>query len=105
MNASLELAASSSSRQAGKISMDGTRSTLGLHVAPMGSGAMFEWRDVQDSDRKGLTIWSISPQDTKNFGSSNSALMINYRVEDLEALLKAPEAEGVEIDPHREDGD
>jgi predicted enzyme related to lactoylglutathione lyase len=66
---------------------------------------MFEWRDVQDSDRKGLTIWSIFPQDTKNFGSSNSALMINYRVDDLEALLKALEAEGVEIDPHREDGE
>ena len=31
--------------------------------------------------------------------------MINYRVEDLNALLVALKAEGVEIDPHREDGD
>jgi predicted enzyme related to lactoylglutathione lyase len=78
---------------------------LGITRGPDGSGAMFEWRDAQDSDRKGLTIWSIFPQDTKYFGSSNSALMINYRVDDLDPLLKALEAEGVEIDPHREDGE
>jgi predicted enzyme related to lactoylglutathione lyase len=78
---------------------------LGITRGPDGSGAMFEWRDAQDVDKKGLTIWSIFPRDTKYFGSSNSALMINYRVDDLDALLKALEAEGVEIDPHREDAD
>jgi predicted enzyme related to lactoylglutathione lyase len=31
--------------------------------------------------------------------------MINYLVEDLDALLAALKAEGVEIDPHREDYD
>jgi predicted enzyme related to lactoylglutathione lyase len=76
---------------------------LGITRSPDGSGVMFEWRDAQDSDKKGLTIWSIFPRNTKYFGSSNSALMINYRVDDMDALLKALEAEGVEIDPHRED--
>jgi predicted enzyme related to lactoylglutathione lyase len=31
--------------------------------------------------------------------------MINYRVDDLDALLRALKEEGVEIDPHREDYD
>ena len=61
---------------------------LGITRGPDGSGAMFEWRDAQNVDKKGLTIWSIFPRDTKYFGSSNSALMINYRVDDLNALLK-----------------
>jgi catechol 2,3-dioxygenase-like lactoylglutathione lyase family enzyme len=59
----------------------------------------------EDVDKKGLTIWSIFPRDTKYLGSSNSALMINYRVDDLDALLKALETEGVQIDPHREDAE
>jgi catechol 2,3-dioxygenase-like lactoylglutathione lyase family enzyme len=75
----------------------------GITRAPDGSGAMFESRDAQDIDKKGMTIWSIFPRDTKYFGSSNSALMINYRVDDLDALLKLLQEEGVEIDPHRED--
>ena len=31
--------------------------------------------------------------------------MINYRVDDLDALLQALKEEGVQIDPHREDSD
>jgi predicted enzyme related to lactoylglutathione lyase len=31
--------------------------------------------------------------------------MINYRVHDLDALLVVLKEEGVQIDPHREDGD
>ncbi len=76
---------------------------LGITRAPDGSGAMFEWRDVQDVEQKGLTIWSVFPRDTNSFGSSNAAFMINYRVDDLDALLKILQEEGVEIDPHRED--
>jgi len=76
---------------------------LGITRAPDGSGAMFEWRDAQDVEQKGMTIWSIFPRDTKYLGSSNSAFMINYRVDDLDALLKTLQKEGVDIDPHRED--
>jgi uncharacterized glyoxalase superfamily protein PhnB len=31
--------------------------------------------------------------------------MINYRVDDLDALIRALKEEGVEMDPHREDYD
>ena len=52
-----------------------------------------------------MTVWSIFPRDTKYFDPSASPFMINYRVDDLDALLVALQEEGVKIDPHREDCD
>jgi len=56
-------------------------------------------------DEDGLIVWSIFPADTKYFEPSQSSLMINYRVENLDALLDALTAEGVQVDPKREDFD
>ena len=78
---------------------------LGIHPAPDGTGAAFEWRDAEDADKKGMTVWSIFPRTTKYFEPSSSPFMINYRVDDLDALLEALKKEGVQIDPHREDYD
>ena len=77
---------------------------LGIQRAPDGSGVSFPWVGVEsESTSPGITIWSPFPHDTKYFGAGPQTCMINYRVADLGALLKALEAEGVEIDPHRED--
>src|ERR1700690_2405315 len=78
---------------------------LGIHPAPDGTGAAFEWRDAEDAGIKGMTVWSIFPRNTKYFEPSNSTFMINYRVDDLDALLEALKKEGVQVDPHREDYD
>jgi predicted enzyme related to lactoylglutathione lyase len=56
-------------------------------------------------DEDGLIVWSIFPADTKYFEPSQSPLMINYRVENLDALLAALTAEGVQVDPKREEHD
>jgi len=53
----------------------------------------------------GFTVWSIFPKQSEYFAPSVSSMMINYRVEDLDALLDTLRAEGVEIDPKREDYD
>lgn len=45
----------------------------------------------------GYTIWSAFKEDTKYFDPSNKQLMINYRVENLEELLKVLKEEGVTI--------
>jgi catechol 2,3-dioxygenase-like lactoylglutathione lyase family enzyme len=68
-----------------------------------GQGVMFHWRDAERPERKGLTVWAAFPKDTKYFGASQAPFMVNYRVENLDELLEALRAEGVEIDPHRED--
>ena len=75
---------------------------LGIKSEP-GSGAMFEWREADDSSKKAMTVWSIFPAATKYFDPSRSPFMLNYRVDDLDGLLKMLAAEGVEIDPKRED--
>jgi len=78
---------------------------LGLKPDP-GTGAVtLPWREADDPEREGMTVWSVFKEDTKYFEPSRSPFMINYRVDDLDALLEALRAEGVEIDPKREDYD
>jgi predicted enzyme related to lactoylglutathione lyase len=64
---------------------------------------MFHWRRADDPKQETVTVWSVFPQDTKYFAPSGAPFMINYQVEDLDAVLKALHAEGVTIDPKRED--
>ena len=54
-------------------------------------------------DQTGLTVWAAFPADTSYFGPGPASFMLNYRVEDLDALLKLLAAEGVWIDPKREE--
>ena len=78
---------------------------LGITREPHGQGSAFHWRNVDDPEQKSLTAWSIFPKDTKYFGASGADCMINYLVENLDELLATLKAEGVEVDPHREDYD
>ena len=52
-----------------------------------------------------MTAWSPFPVDTRYFDPSNQDFMINYRVDDLDELLKELKKEGVEIvgDPESTD--
>ncbi len=59
-------------------------------------GATLKWRDFDDPTRIGTTAWSPMKADTPYFAPSTSEFMVNYRVDDLEALLMALKAEGVE---------
>ena len=65
----------------------------------------FPWRGDPDTEEKGMTTWSVFDRNSKYFDPSRASFMINYRVDDLDALLEALRAEGVEIDPKREDAD
>lgn len=58
-------------------------------------GATFDWRKPDGT--KGYTAWSTFKEDTTYFQPSEKELMINYRVEDLEALLKVLKEEGVTV--------
>jgi predicted enzyme related to lactoylglutathione lyase len=67
---------------------------LGIDVQSWG-GAAFEWADADGNAYKGTTAWSVG--DGSYFAPSTSPFMVNYRVEDLKALLVALAEEGVEI--------
>jgi predicted enzyme related to lactoylglutathione lyase len=60
-------------------------------------GANFEWRQAEDPSKKGSTQWSPFAETTKYFEPSAKDFMINYRVENLEVLVKQLKAEGVTI--------
>lgn len=51
-------------------------------------GAVFEWYQGADTTKKGSTIWSPFAENTKYFEPSTKDFMINYRVENLEALVE-----------------
>lgn len=60
-------------------------------------GATFEWKDADDSTKKGSTTWSPFAESTKYFEPSSKDFMINYRVENLEALVEELKKEGVTV--------
>ncbi|UPT70363.1 MAG: VOC family protein [Flavobacterium sp. JAD_PAG50586_2] len=68
---------------------------LGFETTPYGTS--FEWMDKDNPDKKGLTQWNAFPENTKYFEPSEKEFMINYRVENLEALIEQLKAEGVTI--------
>ena len=68
---------------------------LGLSANPY--GATFEWYEDGDNTRKGQTQWTPFPESTKYFEPSSRDFMINYRVENLEALVEELKKEGVTI--------
>jgi catechol 2,3-dioxygenase-like lactoylglutathione lyase family enzyme len=70
---------------------------LGMKLEPWG-GAILKWPDDTANDR-GLTVWHVAAADTKWFAPSESSFMVNYRVDDLDALLAQLAAEG--ITPHK----
>lgn len=58
-------------------------------------GCTFWWKDKNGQDCS--TQWSPFPKDTDYYAPSPKDFMFNYRVENLEELLKVLKAEGVTI--------
>ena len=72
------------------------REHLGI---PVGNGsANFAWRTMPDPKRRGLTVWAIFPKRSDYFGPAANSFMLNYRVKDLDRLLKQLRKEGVAVD-------
>ncbi|MGI4828400.1 MAG: VOC family protein [Janthinobacterium lividum] len=76
---------------------------LGLTIESYGA-ATFSWTD-EVPPGTGSTTWSAFPQDTTYFGEGTQAVMINYRVDDIDGLLEQLGRAGVTIDPKRDDSD
>ncbi|MFN0032260.1 MAG: VOC family protein [Flavobacteriales bacterium] len=68
---------------------------LGLNTDAYGT--VFEWRQASDSTKRGYSQWSPFSDKTKYFEPSTKQFMINYRVENLEALVSELMKEGVTI--------
>ncbi|MFN2492791.1 MAG: VOC family protein [Pyrinomonadaceae bacterium] len=73
---------------------------LGLQPDAYG-GVVFDCHH-QESEKPAQTVWSVFPSDTRYFDPSNAPFMINYRVENLDSLLRQLRSEGIEVDDHIE---
>jgi predicted enzyme related to lactoylglutathione lyase len=71
------------------------RENLGIRAGKY--GGVFQWRKEAPHNGRGFTAWSIFEDATTYFAPSAHDHMINYRVNDLEALLKKLKGNGVEI--------
>ena len=69
---------------------------LGIDVQEWG-GAAFTWTDAEGKPIGGTTAWSIGSAEGDQFAPSKAAFMINYRVDDVHALVKALKAEGCNV--------
>jgi predicted enzyme related to lactoylglutathione lyase len=77
---------------------------LGVDLEEWG-GAVFHWKGPDNPEGIGTTVWSPFAADTEYFAPSHATFMINYRVEDLDSLLEALRAEGVQVDEKVEESE
>jgi predicted enzyme related to lactoylglutathione lyase len=75
---------------------DWYRRHLGIDVQAWG-GTAFRWTDATGQPTPGTTVWSIGAADGEGFAPGRSAFMVNYRVDDLVALLQALRDEGCQV--------
>jgi predicted enzyme related to lactoylglutathione lyase len=71
------------------------RDNLGLTLEEWG-GSILRWPNDHAEDR-GLTVWHVAEPESKWFSPSTSSFMINYRVDDLTALLAQLQKNGIEV--------
>lgn len=69
---------------------------LGIDVQAWG-GTAFTWADAAGQPTKGSTIWSIGSAGGDSFPAGKPGFTINYRVDDLAALLQALRTEGCNV--------
>ena len=78
------------------------RRHLGIDVLDWG-GAAFRWGGA--GSEPGTTVWSPFAEDTTYFAPGTASFMVNYRVEDLDAVLDALREEGCAVEPRVEESE
>jgi len=71
-----------------------------LGLTDKGAGAMLPWRERDDTQKEHVTVWTVFPNST-DYIPATQPFMINYIVDDLDALLDRLKQEGVKIDEKR----
>jgi catechol 2,3-dioxygenase-like lactoylglutathione lyase family enzyme len=71
------------------------RRHLGMDIQDWG-GLSFQWNDPPTPH--GSTVWSVFDESSGYFAPSEARFMVNYRVDDLRALLAALREEGCQVD-------
>lgn len=72
------------------------QNTLGIDIESWG-GAFFRWSTLDKSESTG-TVWAPFPEDSGYFAPSQKPFMLNFIVDDLDAMLAQLRAAGVAVD-------
>ena len=67
-------------------------------------GVFFRWRD-KHADSPGTTVWALFEKSSKYFEPGKADFMLNYRVDNLDALLARLRTAGVSVEERREDSE
>ncbi len=70
---------------------------LGVQYEDWG-GTQFHWRRHDAPERIGFTVWSLFKQDSTYFDPGDKPFMVNYIVDDLDAMRAQLRAGGVTVD-------
>ena len=77
--------------------------SLGMEPSSAQS-VVFTWREADD-DAEAHTVWGLFRRDTSYFDPSEVPVMINYRVDDLDAVLARLRAAGADVEDRVEEYD
>ena len=72
------------------------RDKLGIEIADWG-GAIFPLRDPKAAPKHAVQVWGPFKQDTDYFGPSKREYMINFEVDNLDAMIAQLKAKGVAV--------
>jgi predicted enzyme related to lactoylglutathione lyase len=64
-----------------------------------------EWGGAQFVADSGVTVWNAFKADTDYFAPSQASFMVNFRVDDLDAMLAQLREAGVEVMPDVQDSE
>jgi len=65
----------------------------------------YEWLSPKQGHPRGATVWAALASDDRDWGRGHPTAMVNYRVEDLAAVLAELKEEGVEVDGQTEESE
>jgi predicted enzyme related to lactoylglutathione lyase len=75
---------------------DWYREHLGMNIEAWG-GSVLKWSE-DNAKGHGTTVWSPFADDTTYFGAAANRFMVNYRVEDVRALVAQLRTEGCNVE-------
>jgi len=77
------------------------RQHLGMDIEEWG-GMTFRWSRSDGPGLNGGTVWSVFDETSNYFAPSSARFMVNYIVQDLDAVLAMLRSEGCNVDPKTE---
>jgi Glyoxalase-like domain len=73
------------------------RKNMGLELEPGGQFLTWDWRTTRNPPRVGSTIWAAMSVKDREWGAGKPTAELNYRVQDLDILLKQLRRTGVKV--------